>query len=206
MDLDHNGFFDSIKERNEHINGDREKRISLDNEDIQKFLKELSQETAEANQNLEEITAFYYSLENFIRDHNVGVADFLKEGDLDTHNHQLCFEDIPNPDAVGDYKYDQTFWRIGYCKIGNAWYLAAQRYKINAIEGPRPQHERMGDPIRLTHAPREVRLQATHHIRDLLMLILRNVKYNKNVSESALQRVVPLRKSLWSHIDGGEPQ
>ncbi len=191
------------KERTEFIDGDRETRIALDKEDIQRFFKELSKETTEANKDLDEITAFYYDLENFIRGHDVGTACFLKESETSEPgiNHQLCFEDVPNPDVVGDYKYDYTFWRIGYCKIGNAWHLAAQRYKINSIEGPKPQHERLGDPIRLTHAPRGVRLQATHHIRDLLMLILENVKYNKNISRTALERVNPLVTSIRTYYD-----
>lgn len=201
--------FNTEAERTAFIDGNRETRISLDNEDIQKFLKELSRNTAEANTNLEEVTAFYYDLELFLRPQNVGGVGFLTEGETSdscTGDHKLCFEDIPNPNAIGDYKYDYTFWRIGYCKVGNGWYLAALRYKINPIDGPKPQHERMGDPIRLTHAPREVRLQATHHIRDLLMLILQNVKYSKHLSESAVDRISSLRKSVQAHADGGEPQ
>ena len=201
--------FNTEKERTEFIDGDRQERISLDNEDIQEFLQELSRETEEANTNLEEVTGFYYELNNFIRPLHVGGVGFLTEGETSDNwsgNHQLCFEDIPNTDAVGDYKYDCTFWRIGYCKIGSAGNLAALRYKINPIEGPKPQYERMGDPIRLTHAPREVRLQATLHIRDLLMLILENVRYNKHLSESALERVTPLRKSILAYVEGKEPQ
>ncbi len=201
--------FNTEKERTKFINGDRQTRISLDNEDIQEFLQELSRETAEANSNLEEVTGFYYDLENFIRSQNVGGVGFLTE-DKNSPNyngdHKLCFEDIPDPDAIGDYKYACTFWRIGYCKVGNSQYLAALRYKINPIEGPKPQHERMGDPIRLTHASRELRLQAAHHIRDLLMLILENVRYHKNGSESALNRIAPLRDSVRVHLDGNEPQ
>jgi hypothetical protein len=201
--------FSSEKERTKFIDGDRQKRISLDNEDIQEFLQELSRETAEANNNLEKITGFYYDLENFIRSQNVGGVGFLIEdvtSDNYTGDHRLCFEDIPNPDVAGDYKYTSTFWRIGYCKIGSSWHLAALRYKINPIDGPKPQHEHMGEPIRLTHAPRELRLQAAHHIRDLLMLILENVRYHKNGSESALNRIAPLRKSVQAFLDAGEPQ
>lgn len=196
-------------ERTVFIDGDGETRNSLDNEDIQEVLKELSREITEANTNLEEVTGFYYDLDNFIRSQNVGGAGLLTEGETSdswSGNHRLCFEDIPDPDAVGNYKYSCTFWRIGYCKVGNTGHLAALRYKINPIEGPKPQHERMGDPIRLTHAPREVRLQAAHHIRALLMLILENVKYSKHVSESAVQKITPLRKSVRAHIDGEEPQ
>ncbi len=176
--------FNTEAERTKFIDGDRDTRIVLDNEDIQEFLKELSQETAEANNNLEEVTGFYYALENLLRLHDIGGVGFLTEGETSDSwngNHQLCFEDIPDPDIAGDYKYTSTFWRIGYCKIGNSWHLAALRYKINPIEGPKPQRERMGEPIRLTHSPREVRLQAAHHIRDFLMLILENTKYNKRV-------------------------
>ncbi len=50
--------FNTEEERIKFIDGDRQKRISLDNEDIQRFFKELSRETAEANNNLEEITSF----------------------------------------------------------------------------------------------------------------------------------------------------
>ncbi|KKM03258.1 hypothetical protein LCGC14_1776180, partial [marine sediment metagenome] len=154
-----------------------------------------------ANTNLEEVTGFYYELDNFILSQNVGGVGFLTED-----KHKLCFEDIPNPNAVGDYKYSCTFWRIGYCKVGNTGHLAALRYRINPIEGPKPQHERMADPIRLTHAPREVRLQASHHIRALLLLILENVKYSNHVSESALEKITPLRESVQAHLDGREPQ
>ena len=200
FEVNMDGSFVSEAERDRFINGDRQTRISLDNEDVKAFLVELDQETTEANKNLEEVTAFYYSLENLIREYNVGTAGFLKDNTTNDQ-HKLCFEDIPNPDAVGDYKYYTAFWRIGYCKIGSSWNLAALRYKINAAEGPKPQHEQMGDPIRLTHAPREVRLQASHHIRELLLLILQSVKYNKNISESALERITPLSKSMWTHID-----
>lgn len=196
--------FNTEEDRTKFINGDREKRISLDAEDFQDFFKKLSEETVEANNNLEEVTSFYYSLENLIRSYDVGSACVLKKNeDDDSYNgdHQLCFEDIPNSEAVGDYKYDQIFWRIGYCKIGNSWHLAALRYKINEMGGRKPQHEILDEPIRLTHSPRSVRLQATHHIRDLIMLILENVKYNKQISESAVERIAPLHKSLWSHID-----
>ncbi len=196
--------FKTEKERNDYINGDRETRISLDNEDIQKFLKELEQETTEANAHLEEVTGFYYDLDGFIRQFNVGGVGFLTEeqtSDTYSGDHHLCYEDIPDSEAFGDYKYTSTFWRIGYCKVGDHWHLAALRYRINPIDGPKPQNERMGDPIRLTHAPREVRLQAAHHIRALLNLILEYAKYNKHVSESALQRIAPLRKSVLDFLD-----
>ncbi len=201
--------FASEKERTKFIDGDKDTRIALDNEDIQKFLKELARETEEANTNLEEVTGFYYELNNFIRSLHVGGVGFLTEGktsDSYTGDHRLYFEEVPNSDAVGDYKYDCTFWRIGYCKIGSASNLVALRYKMNPIEGPKPRHERMGDPIRLTHAPRGVRLQAAHHIRDLLMLILKNARDSKDISESALERVAPLRESISTHVEGKEPQ
>ena len=200
--------FDTEVERNNFISGDRDTRIALDNEDVRIFLKELSQETNEANTNLEEITHFYYELESLIRSHGVSGIGFLTEGEGDAYNgdHRLCMEDVPNPDALGDYTSDLTFWRIGYCKIGSSWHLVALRYKTNPPEGPKPQYERMGDPIRLTHAPRGLRLQAVHHIRDLLMLILGNVRYHKSGSESALNRIVPLRDSVRAHVDAGEPQ
>jgi hypothetical protein len=200
--------FNTEKERTEFINGDRQKRIALDNEDMQVFLKELARETTEANDNLEEVTAFYFDLENAIKSFQIGGVGFLTEGETSdnyTGDHRLCFEDIPDPGVIGDYRIC-TFWRIGYCKIGSSWHLAALRYKINPIEGPKPHHERMGEPIRLTHAPREVRLQAAHHIRDLLMLILGNVRYNKNGSTSALERIAPLKKSVQKYLEGGEPQ
>ena len=200
--------FDTEVERNNFISGDRDTRIALDNEDVQAFFKELTRDTNEANANLEEITHFYYELESLIRSHGVSGIGFLTEGEGDAYNgdHRLCMEDVPNPDAVGDYKYDLTFWRIGYCKIGSSWHLVALRYRTNPPDGPKPQYERMGDPIRLTHAPRGLRLQAVHHIRDLLMLILECVRYDKHVSESALERVTPLRESLRVHVGGGEPQ
>lgn len=194
--------FSSEEERNKFIDGDRQKRISLDNKDVQAFFKELSEETKEANQNLDQVTAFYYDLESIIRHYDVGTACFLREDEEDACcgvNHQLYFEEILNPDAVGDHKSTYTFWRIGYCKIGGSWHLAALRYKINNVEGPKLEHESMGDPIRLTHAPREVRLSATHHVRDLLTLILKNVRYNKSLSESALERIGPMVTSMRVH-------
>ena len=97
--------FASEKERTEFIDGDRATRSSLDNEDIQEFLKELSRETAEANTNLEEVTGFYADLDSFIRYQNVGGVGFLTEGensDNYTGDHRLYLEDIPNTDAIGD--------------------------------------------------------------------------------------------------------
>ncbi len=77
----------------------------------------------------------------------------------------------------------------------------AFKYKLNSVGCIKPQHELMGEAIRLTHAPREVRLAAVHHIRDLLMLILESVRYNKSLSECSLERIVPLRQSLQEHYD-----
>jgi len=196
--------FNTEEDRTKFIDGDREKRISLDAEDFKVFFKELSEETNEANSNLDQVTACYYDLENTILSYNVGTTCFLKEAERSedyTGDHTLFYEEIPDPNVIGNHKYIMTFWRIGYCKIGNSWHLAALRYKIDSAEGPTPVHTVMGSPIRLTHAPRELRLEASHHIRDLLMLILNSVKYNKNTSRTALDRIDPLVTSLREHFE-----
>lgn len=193
--------FDTEEARTSFINGNRQTRISLDAEDTQTFIKELEDETEIANKNLDQVTSFYYDLESLIRMYGVGTSCILDEEQDPNHHHQLFFEETLNPNGRDDHKYDLTFWRIGYLKIGSSWHLGAQKYKDNRPGGPTPQYERLGDYVRLTHAPREVRLQATHHIRDLLQVILNNVRHNKSMSESALERIDPLVTVIRSHFD-----
>jgi len=195
--------FTSEEERNLFIEGDREKRIELDALDVQKTLQELNVETQQSHQNLDEITAFYCDLDIFLRTINVGCAVFLAENNNPTEpgsqKYQLCWEDVPNAGSIDGF--DITFWRIGYCKVGSSWHLAAQKYILNNKEGPKPWNERLGDPIRLTNASKELRLQAAHFIRDLLLKILEVVKWNKRDSDSSLDRIKPLRDVVWKQLE-----
>ena len=183
--------FASEEERNELIAGDRSKRIELDTADIFSDLEKLREESQKINEASEELNNFYIGLENFLRSYQISHALFLRTEDStkpEDSNFQLWWTEEVGKEGVPTF----YFWRVGYCKIGDIWRLAALKYRVNRVDDEKPHHETVGEPIRLTHAPRDVRTSASHLMRSLIQSLLSQVQYNRNVTQNAVERIQPL--------------
>ena len=190
--------FASEEERNEFIAGDREKRIELDTVDMRSDLKKLRQESQKINDVSKELNNFYTELENALGVCQISQAVFLKAPSgtkPEDSDFMLCWSEEVSEDCAPEVSIFY-FWRIGYCKIGDAWRLAAQKYCVNPIEGEKPHHKRVGDPIRLTHASRDLRTAAAHRVRYLVHDLLKVVEYDRSSTENALRRIKPLVNNM----------
>ncbi len=190
--------FASEEDRNEFIAGDREKRVELDTVDILSDLKKLRKESQKINEASEELNNFYIALENYLRSFQISYALFLRDEDNtkpEDSNFQLCWSEEFTKDCTPVIS-TFYFWRIGYCKVGETWRLAALKYKVNPVEGELPRHEAVGEPIRLTHAPRDVRTSASHLMRHLVHALLKQVEYDESCVQNALRRMKPLANNM----------
>ncbi len=190
--------FSSEEERNEYIAGDREKRIELDTADILLDLEKLRDESQKINEASKELNNFYVELENNLRGCQISNTFFLKTDDStkpeDGDFRLCCTEEVSKDCAPVVSTF--YFWRIGWCRIGDKWRLAAQKYRINPVEGEKPHHEVVGDPIRLTYGPRDLRTAAAHRMRYLIHALLKQVMYDRHCTQNALERIRPLVESV----------
>ncbi len=171
---------------------DRKERLEFEFGEVDNILIELKTKSDEINEKSRKLNDFYYQLEETLRHYEIGYNCFL----VDTENEDGTVGQSYQLSWTQDGE-DFYFWRIGFGKCGWGWNLLAQKWHVvhadpEQVGGPEVLHEAVGDPIRLTHAPRDVRTAATHRIADLLKAILKNVEYNVHVVDSALERATNL--------------
>lgn len=188
--------FSSEEERNEFIDGDRETRLKLDVSDVDTALGKLEDLSRLINEKTKRLTDFYRRLDERLSRYELGCPFILKAPDDDAldSSYKLCHSE----DADGE----MYFWRLGYRKLGSTWGIVAYKYRIEyaqcaPVHGPDPKHVLLEDQtVRLTHASRDLRIQAAHRVRDFILKFLENVKYNESSVDTALQRVEGLESLL----------
>lgn len=179
---------------------DRKERLEFEFGEVDSILVELKRKSDEINEKSRRLNDFYYQLEEVLRHYEIGCNFFLKKGSEDDNE---------------DYKLSWTqkgedfyFWRIGFGKLGHGWNLLAQQWHVvpndpDRIAGPEVIHEPVGEPIRLTHAPRDVRTAAAHRISALLKGLLNQVAHNAYITNSALERATNLDSLVLKGWDKG---
>jgi len=184
--------FETEEERTKYIDGDRDKRILLELSETEVALEKLEDLSKSINTKTERVTDFYKVLEDKLRDFEVGYPFILKE-DTDPatdSQYRLCFHE----DATGAL----FFWRLGYSKLSTNWYIVAHLFRVekndpDRIEGPEMRHVWLeGSTVRLTHAPRDLRISAAHHVGAFVRKFLNQVEYNESSVDCALKRIEKL--------------
>lgn len=184
--------FSSEEERTEFIDGNRDRRIILELAETEAALEKLENLSNLMNEKTGKITDFYRTLEDKLREFEIGYPFILKDQQDEIKDADYRFSYHEGADG---FLY---FWRLGYSKLGHNWYIAVHLYRVEKadpkrVEGPRVKHIWLEDStVRLTHASRDVRIAAAHRIGDFVRKFLSQVEYNENIIDSALKRVEKL--------------
>jgi len=184
--------FSSEEERTEFIDGNRERRIILEIAETEAALEKLENLSKSINKKTEKVTDFYRTLEDKLREFEIGYPFILKneQGGNKDVGYQLSYHEGADGSLY--------FWRLGYSKLSTNWYIVAHLYRVEKadpkrVEGPAVNHVWLEDStVRLTHASRDVRIAAAHYIGDFVRKFLSQVEYNENTIDCALKRIEKL--------------
>ena len=184
--------FSSEEERTEFIDGNRERRIVLESAETKFALEKLEELSNLINEKTEKVTDFYRTLEDKLREFEIGYPFILKneQGGNKDVGYQLSYHEGADGSLY--------FWRLGYSKLSTNWYIVAHLYRVEKadpkrVEGPAVNHVWLEDStVRLTHASRDVRIAAAHYIGDFVRKFLSQVEYNENTIDCALKRIEKL--------------
>lgn len=150
---------------------------------IKDSLAELAKVAAELNEETDSFNSFVEGLEKELASHHVGVSVWL-DYKLDA----VTTEDEP---IDGGPHRDEVLkivdgWELGYCKIGDAWRIAAKRvrgretteWEENGYGGADRVWEwaDVSNPTPLIQAPRIVRIEAADHLDSLVKALSQRVK------------------------------
>ena len=192
FEINTDGSIVSEEERIRFIDGDRERRIVLESTETKFALEKLEDLSNLINEKTERVTDFYRTLEDKLREFEIGYPFILKDeqgGNKDV-GYQLSFHEGADGSLY--------FWRLGYSKLSTNWYIVAHLYRVEKadpkrVEGPAVNHVLLEDStVRLTHASRDVRIAAAHYIGDFVRKFLSQVEYNENTIDCALKRIEKL--------------
>ena len=165
----------------------------------QYLLESLQNKSSKINEKVEELTNFYIELDNYLRGLGLGTAVTVKADDSsqpEDESFRFAYEEVEQGDGVSSSTWTELrFWRIGYGKVHGKWHVTALRYKVNPIDGPKPHFE-LDKRIPLTHAPRRVRVQASHLIPHLVYAIHNQVEDELELAEQANHRLDEIRNRV----------
>ncbi len=186
--------FSSEEERTEFIDGNRDRRIILELAETEAALEKLENLSNLMNEKTGKITDFYRSLEDKLREFEIGYPFILKDQQDEVKDAGYRFSYHEGADG---FLY---FWRLGYSKLGHNWYIAAHLYRVEEKEPPFKRFEAVkvrhvwleDSTVRLTHASRDVRIAAAQRIGDFVRKFLSQVEYNESIIDGALRRVEKL--------------
>jgi hypothetical protein len=190
--------FSSEEERTKYIDGNRERRIQVELMETEDAFNELEAVSQAINEETRQITEFYYLLGEKLRQYEIGYPFILKDeqNEIKDQHYRLHY--------VEDSEGNLYFHRLGFAKLKdtlhNTWDIVVYKYRVEEgdparTEGPNVSHIFLEDrTVRLTHASRDIRIEAAHVIGAFVQKFLRSIAYNKHCVDSALQRIEKLNE------------
>jgi hypothetical protein len=198
IELNEDGTFASEEDREKFINGDRGRRIQAELRETEAAFEKLEALSQAINEETRQITEFYYLLSERLRKYEIGYPFILKDEQNETKDQHYRLH------HVEDSEGNLYFHRLGFAKLkdtlNNTWDIVVYKYRIeegdpSRTEGPNVSHVFLDDKTaRLTHASRDIRVEAAHVIGDFIQMFLRSISYNKHCVDSALRRIERLNE------------
>ena len=90
----------------------------------------------------------------------------------------------PKDDEERGFRFDDddTFYVLGYCKVGDRWRIATKKRATNVLTGTRD----VADVVALVKAPRRVRLEVAQHLEEFNNTLLAQIEKVHSQLDGAL--------------------